>query len=237
MGRPVYAIFVAGGSGSRMGTELPKQFLKLDGTSILRRTIERFLDAESAAHVITVLPRGHIQTWKEMCIERPAGFGQTIVAGGMTRFHSVQNALAKVPDGAIVAVHDGVRPLFTPQLVRNMLDRMESCPALVPAVPVTDTLRFTEAGVPAPDRSKLCAVQTPQMFWSELLKKAYRQPYDTAFTDDASVAERAGIPIEITPGERYNIKITTPEDLPLASALLRLESRSRQETGLPPSCW
>ena len=222
MARPVYAVFVAGGSGSRMGSDIPKQFLELGGDPILQRSIERFLDGAPDARVITVLPRQHEDTWREMCLRRGVSFSQTIVQGGVTRFHSVQNALAKVPDGAVVAVHDGVRPLLTPELVRRMLDRMQDCPALIPVLPVTDTLRSVHAGVPAPDRSLLQAVQTPQMFWSERLKEAYRQPYDVSFTDDATVAERAGIAVSTIKGERFNIKITTPEDMLLARGILSL---------------
>lgn len=224
MSRPIYAIFVAGGSGTRMGSELPKQFLDLNGTPILQRSIERFLDAENDARVVTVLPESYIPMWRELCINRGAAFSQIIVRGGMTRFHSVQNALEKVPDGAVVAIHDGVRPLASVDLIRRMLDEI-SAPdgprALIPVVPVVDTLRSTDPEKPTPDRSKLVAVQTPQLFLSETIKAAYRQPFDTAFTDDASVAERAGVPIATTPGERFNIKITTPEDLFLASAILK----------------
>lgn len=223
MSRAVYAVFVAGGSGTRMGGDVPKQFLDLGGIPILQRSVERFLDAAPDARVIVVLPERHLDQWQELCLQHAVSFPQTIVHGGMTRFHSVQNALGKVPDGAIVSIHDGVRPLFTPGLVRAMLDRMQQPggpQALIPAVPVTDTLRSTDPSLPAPDRSRLVAVQTPQMFLSEVLKQAYRQPYDTAFTDDASVAERAGARIELFPGEKYNLKITTPEDLALARLLI-----------------
>ena len=223
MSRAVYAVFVAGGSGTRMGGDVPKQFLDLGGIPILQRSVERFLDAAPDSRVIVVLPERHLDQWQELCLQHAVSFPQTIVHGGMTRFHSVQNALEKVPDGAIVSIHDGVRPLFTPGLVRAMLDRMQlpgSPQALIPAVPVTDTLRSTDPSLPAPDRSRLVAVQTPQMFLSEVLKRAYRQPYDTSFTDDASVAERAGARIELFPGEKYNLKITTPEDLALARLLI-----------------
>jgi 2-C-methyl-D-erythritol 4-phosphate cytidylyltransferase len=225
MSRPLYAVFLAGGSGTRMGTDLPKQFLELEGTPVLQRAIERFLDAENDAHIITVLPERYNPMWTEMCISRPVAFTQTIVKGGMTRFHSVQNGLEKVPDGAVVAIHDGVRPLLTTTLVRTMLDSMETCGALIPVLPVTDTLRASEEGVKVPDRSLMRAVQTPQMFWSELIKKAYRQAYEPSFTDDATVAERAGIRVQTVPGERFNLKITTPEDLILASAILRLQAQ------------
>ena len=223
MGRPVYAVFVAGGSGTRMGGDVPKQFLELGGIPVLQRSVERFLEAEPDARVITVLPQQHISTWQELCLRYAVSFPQTLVAGGMTRFHSVLAALDKVPDGAIVSIHDGVRPLVSVALVRRMLDEM-SAPggpeALIPVVPVTDTLRSTDPEAPAPDRSKLVAVQTPQMFLSEVLKAAYRQPYDVTFTDDASVAERAGVRIRTTPGERFNLKITTPDDYKLAKLLL-----------------
>ena len=222
MRRKIYGIFVAGGSGTRMGGELPKQFLPLDGVPILQRTIERFLEAEPGLKVITVLPRVHFQTWKDLCAVHSFHCPQTLVAGGLTRFHSVQNALRKVPDGAIVAIHDGVRPLISADLVRRMLDRMQQgdCRALLPVVPVVDTLRSTDPATPDPDRSRIVAVQTPQIFRSEDIKEAYGQAYDLAFTDDASVAARKGIPLTLEQGERFNLKITTPEDLVLAEAIL-----------------
>ena len=221
MRRKIYGIFVAGGSGTRMGGEVPKQFLLLDGKPILQWTIERFLEAEPEMKIITVLPRTHFQTWKNLCATHSFDCPQTLVAGGLTRFHSVQNALRKVPDSVIVSIHDGVRPLATPTLVRRMLDRMQAGErALLPVVKVVDTLRSTEPGLPAPDRSRTVAVQTPQMFLSEDIKAAYAQAYDLSFTDDASVAERAGIPLAFEEGERFNLKITTPEDLVLAEAVL-----------------
>ena len=221
MRRKIYGIFVAGGSGTRMGGDVPKQFLLLDGRPILQCTIERFLEAEPDLKVITVLPRTHFQTWKDLCAAHSFHCPQTLVAGGLTRFHSVQNALAKVPDGAIVSIHDGVRPLLSAELIRRMLDRMAGgCRALLPVVPVVDTLRSKVPGIPDPDRSKVVAVQTPQMFRSEDIKAAYRQAYELSFTDDASVAARNGIPLAFEEGERFNLKITTPEDLVLAEAIL-----------------
>lgn len=223
MARPVYAVFVAGGSGTRMGGGVPKQFLELGGIPVLQRTVEAFLAAEPSASVITVLPAGHVGEWKELCLRHAVSFPQTIVKGGITRFHSVLAALEKVPDGAIVSIHDGVRPFVPPALVRSMLYAM-SAPggpeALIPVLPVTDTLRSTDPSAPAPDRSKLVAVQTPQMFLSEKIKAAYRQPYDISFTDDATVAERSGVVISTIPGDRFNIKITTQDDLKLARFLI-----------------
>ena len=222
MDRKVYAIFVAGGSGTRMGGDTPKQFLPLAGRPVLVRTISRFAEAVPEAHIITVLPSHLSERWKEMCIEYQLTVPQTIVPGGLTRFHSVRNALVKVPDGAVVSVHDGVRPLVSVRLIRAMLERMKTVEALIPVVPVVDTLRCVDPSNPAPDRSSLLAVQTPQMFLSEVLKDAYRQAYDLSFTDDASVVERNGTSVSIIEGERLNIKITTPEDMTLAEAVLSL---------------
>ena len=213
MERQFYLIVTAGGSGTRMGAEVPKQFLSLGGKAILQRTIERFAEAIPGVKVITVLPK-------------------TIVPGGITRFHSVKNALAKVPAGAFVAVQDGVRPLVSAGLIRSMAARMKEERALIPVVGVTDTLKALERdgkgqlrAIPgeSPDRSRLFGAQTPQMFLSEDLKAAYTQPFDTSFTDDASVAARYGIPLSWCEGERLNIKITTPEDLRLAEAVLSLK--------------
>ena len=222
MERKFYCVFVAGGSGTRMKSELPKQFISLSGVPILQRTIERFLDAAPDMHIITVLPAQNLGTWEEICSLGSLDAPQTIVTGGITRFHSVQNALQKVPDGAIVAIHDGARPLVSVALIREMRRKMSECRALIPVVPVTDTLRSKDPSEPDPDRSKIVAVQTPQMFLSEDLKAAYKQPYSTLFTDDASVATAKGIPLSFIDGERYNLKITTPEDLSLAEYILTL---------------
>ena len=138
MRRNIYGIFVAGGSGTRMGGDVPKQFLLLDGKPILQWTIERFLEAEPEMTVVTVLPRIHFQTWKNLCAVHSFDCPQVLVAGGLTRFHSVQNALRKVPDGAVVSIHDGVRPLVSPDLVRRMFARMQEggTRALLPVVAV-----------------------------------------------------------------------------------------------------
>lgn len=233
--RAKFLIVVAGGQGSRMGSAVPKQFLELGRKAVLRRTIERFASAVPGIKVITVLPEEHIERWKDYCASHDFLYPQTLVSGGMTRFHSVRNALAKVPDGAIVAVHDGVRPFVSETLIKNMFSRMENCRALIPVLPSTDTLKVldretaadgTVTLVTAPgeeaDRSRIFCAQTPQMFLSEDLRSAYLQAFDTAFTDDASVALKKGIPLSYTEGERLNIKITTPDDLKLAEAVLKL---------------
>lgn len=227
--RPVYLIVVAGGSGTRMGAAVPKQFLPLAGRPILLRTLERFVEAVPDLHIVTVLPNDHITRWKELCMQYGFTTPQRLVPGGITRFHSVRNALSEVPQGAIVAVHDGVRPLITAQLIRTMLARMDSCRALIPVTPITDTLKMLEKGAdgslvtkegPAPDRSFLYGAQTPQIFHSEDLLSAYAQAFDTAFTDDATVVAKKGVPLSWIEGERFNLKITRPEDMILAEAIL-----------------
>lgn len=221
MGRKIYIIIVAGGSGSRMGASLPKQFLELDGVPILQRTIEKFVFAVPEAKIITVLPKSHIGTWKDMCIANALDCPQVIVEGGITRFHSVQNALKKVPDGAIVMVHDGVRPLVSVGLIRSLVEKMQTERALVPVVPVVDTLAADDGTYL--DRRRIRAVQTPQVFFSEDIKEAYTRAYDISFTDDASVLMKTGIPVTFVEGERFNIKITTPEDLVLAESIRGLD--------------
>ena len=231
MERKKILIVTAGGMGTRMGASVPKQFIELEGKPILRLTIERFLQAEPDLQVITVLPEAHVIPWRQYCIKADFTCPQRLVKGGFTRFHSVQNALVHVPDGALVAVHDGVRPLLSVDKIREMFAKAQSVPALIPVMPVTDTLkvlkkeadgRLAATGEPI-DRSRIYGAQTPQIFYSEVLKQAYTQGFDTLFTDDASVAERYGIPLTFIAGERYNLKITTPEDLIVAKLLLSLE--------------
>jgi len=229
MSRKFYLIAVAGGSGTRMGAAVPKQFLELGGKAILQRTIEAFVRAYPETHVITVLPQSCMDYWKDYCVDRNFDVPQTLVPGGLTRYHSVQNALSKVPDGAIVAVHDGVRPLVSEKLIREMISRMAEVRALIPVLPSVDTLTVLRKGpdgllsdVPGAtvDRSEVYRVQTPQMFLSEDLKKAYSGAFDMSYTDDGSVARANKIPLSYIEGERYNIKITTPEDLEFAQVLI-----------------
>ena len=227
-------IAMAAGSGTRMGSETPKQFLSLGGIPILRRMMETFIAAVPGIKVVTVLPNDYLSFWKEYCLSAEFTYPQTLVGGGFTRFHSVRNALERVPDGAIVAIHDGVRPMVSRDLVRNMFAEMEEkgLDALIPVVPSVDTLKILDrTSGPAGgtlvepegeeiDRSRVYAAQTPQMFRSEAIREAYSQPFDTAFTDDASVARKKGIPLSFCDGERYNFKITSPEDLALAELIV-----------------
>ena len=234
MERKKYLIVTAGGTGTRMGAAVPKQFLELGGKPILHLTLERFLEAVPDVHVLTVLPEGHIAAWRQYCQTANFVCPQRLVKGGFTRFHSVKNALEFVPDDAIVAVQDGVRPLISVDKIRELFAAAESAPAVIPVLPVTDTLkvlakdadgRLTSTGESI-DRSRIWGAQTPQIFHSTQLKAAYAQGYDTLFTDDASVAEKHGIALTFLEGERYTLKITTPEDLGLAQAIIDSSLRS-----------
>ena len=227
MERKKYVVIMAAGSGTRMGAQVPKQFLELGGKAVLQRTIEVFQRACEGISVITVLPKEHMNYWRDYCLSRNFTCPQVLVAGGITRFHSVRNALAKVPEGALVAVHDGVRPLVTEELVRKLFETAEREQAVVPVIPCVDTMKVLESkdgvlkaiqGAKA-DRSVLYGAQTPQVFHSEIVKGAYMMAYDTDFTDDASVVEKYGKDICYIEGERFNIKITTRDDMVLAKAI------------------
>ena len=230
MDRKKFLVIPAGGSGVRMGAMVPKQFLELDGKPILRLTIEAFVEAVPGVHVVTVLPHSHMEWWRLYCAREGFNCPQKLVEGGFTRFHSVKNALAHIPDGAIVAVHDAVRPLITAGKIKELFAAAETAPAVIPVIPCTDTLKVLEecgdgalqVADKTVDRSIIWGAQTPQLFHSEVLRKAYDAGYDTMFTDDASVASKAGVPVLCIQGEKTNIKITTPEDLELAAAILRL---------------
>ena len=223
---------MAAGSGTRMGGDIPKQFMEIDGKAVLQRTMEIFVEACPDVTVVTVLPKAHISYWKDYCIRNNFICPQIIVPGGITRFHSVRNALEKVPEGAIVAIHDGVRPLISVGLVREMMDMAQEHQAIVPVVPCVDTMKVlcenegVLSAIPGQsvDRSHLFGAQTPQIFHSELLKAAYSQAFDTSFTDDASVVEKYGKSLSYIHGEKLNIKITTADDLVLAKAVLAMRN-------------
>ena len=230
MGRKKYLIVMAAGSGTRMGSEMPKQFIELGGKAVLQMTIEKFLKAYPDMKIVTVLPEDYMEYWRNYCLERNFGCPQILVKGGITRFHSVKNALAKVPEGALVAVHDGVRPLISIEFIREMFQKAEALPALIPVLPCVDTMKVLSningelVTVPGQsvDRSVLFGAQTPQIFHSEIVKEAYQQAFDTSFTDDASVVLKNGKNLSYLIGERFNIKLTTQDDLVLAKAILSL---------------
>ena len=227
----IVLVFVCAWSNLAASQQKKNLLIRNDAIIMLPSVIVRSTPDESGTSLfilhegrkVSVDVNDSMKEWKEMCVAESFDCPQTLVAGGMSRFLSVRNALAKVPDGAVVAIHDGVRPFVSPELIRRMRAMMsEEVRALIPVVPVVDTLKSLDPSVPDPVRADTVAVQTPQMFLSEDIRKAYGQPYDLSFTDDASVAARAGIPVATTEGERFNIKITTREDLVFGEAILSL---------------
>ena len=223
MSRKLNIIIVAGGKGERMGAGIPKQFLKIAGKPILRHTMERFAELCRGydMNMIVVLPAMHKESWRDYCFRSTFQMKHRIVNGGLTRFHSVKNALEFVDDDSITLVHDGVRPFVTQEMFDSLMSRVDACKALIPVIPLYDSIRKVEedGSSRVADRSAFVAVQTPQAFDSELLKKAYEQPYVAGFTDDASVVESYGEKIGFYEGSRLNIKITDPADLRMATAI------------------
>ena len=250
-----YIIIVAGGKGLRMGSDIPKQFLPIGGKPVLMRTIERFREYSAELRIILVLPEAQQDYWRQLCKEydfptpvttplpQKEGAGSwsyQLANGGETRFHSVQNGLAIIPDDAegVVGVHDGVRPFPSIEVIRNCYETAREKKAVIPVVPIVETVRHltgglspceadrTSQGVCPPVRSETVPrsdyrlVQTPQCFDIQLLKAANRQPYNDGFTDDASVIEAFGHAVTLVDGNRENIKITTPYDLKIAEVLI-----------------
>ncbi len=219
-----YIIIVAGGKGLRMGGDIPKQFLPIEGKPVLMRTIDSFVNYDKAINVIVVLPVDHQSYWAELCKKYQFSTPHTIANGGETRFHSVKNGLALVPNNGncVVGVHDGVRPFASNATISVAYDTANEKGTAIPVIDCVDSIRqITENGNKAEDRSLYKLVQTPQVFKADLLHKAYEQDFTNLFTDDASVVEAAGHPVELTPGNRENIKITTPFDLIIAEALVK----------------
>ena len=243
-----YAIIVAGGKGLRMGSDIPKQFLPIGGKPVLMRTLERFREYDADLQIILVLPKAQQDYWHQLCEEYHFDVAYTLANGGQTRFHSVQNGLAKVPDDAegVVGVHDGVRPFPSIEVIRNCYETAHTAKAVIPVIPVVETLRHISSnGQTRTDtdnkeseivrkvrcqkesrtvpRDEYRLVQTPQTFDIQLLKAANRQPYNDGFTDDASVVESYGHQITLVEGNRENIKITTPYDLRIGEVLAEKE--------------
>ena len=253
-----YVIIVAGGKGLRMGSDIPKQFLPVGGKPVLMRTIERFQAYSPTLQIILVLPKAQQDYWKKLCqthtfplpLEGEGGGSYLLADGGETRFHSVQNGLALIPDDTegIVGVHDGVRPFPSIDVIRRCYETAREKKAVIPVIPVVETLRqiiskdyrTNRTAEQTEEKEKLLQsyspckkisqtvprndfrlVQTPQCFDIQLLKAANRQAYNDGFTDDASVVEAFGFDITLVEGNRENIKITTPFDIAIAEALLQ----------------
>ena len=208
-------------SGKRMGGELPKQFLLVSGKPILMHTVESFARVSEDFKFILVLPEAHFSTWNALVDEYNFTIPVTLVSGGAERFFSVKNALAHVPEGALVAVHDGVRPFASKETINEAFTLASEKGAAVPVIDEVDSLRRVLSGASqAVNRSEYKRVQTPQVFQSAILKNAYNQEFSCVFTDDASVVESIGHSITLTTGNVENIKITTPHELLLAEALI-----------------
>lgn len=218
-----YVIIVAGGKGLRMGGEVPKQFLPVGGKPVLMRTLERFREAMPELQIILVLPKAQQDYWQQLCREHQFAVEYQLTDGGQTRFHSVQNGLALVPDDAqgVVGVHDGVRPFVSAEVICRCYETACESKAVIPVVPVVETVRHLQgaSSVTVP-RDEYRLVQTPQCFDIQLLKAANKQPYNDGFTDDASVVEAFGYDVKLVEGNRENIKITTPADLKFAEILI-----------------
>jgi len=215
-----FVIVVAGGSGQRMESSIPKQFLTIHNELILIKTIKSFHTFDKTLKIILALPENHIPYWNELCEKHNFKIEHTIVKGGKTRFHSVQNALQEVSDNGIVAIHDGVRPLVSQKTINQVFDIASLNGNAIPYIDLIDSIRLVDSNSNHPvDRNKYKLIQTPQAFDCKLVKKAYTLPWDISFTDDASVVEKLGTKINLVPGNRENIKITSKIDLKIAEAL------------------
>lgn len=215
-----YVIIVAGGKGLRMGGDIPKQFVEIKGLPVLMHTINRFHSFDSSIDIIVALPVDQQDYWKELCSKYKFEIPHTIVDGGDTRFHSVKNGLDQVSGEGVVAVHDGVRPFVYDEVLERCFSMAQEKEAVVPVIDVFETIRHIADGMSnTVPRDEYKLVQTPQVFLTSLLKKAYSQPYIPSFTDDASVVEAMGHKVTLVEGNRENIKLTTPFDLKLAELL------------------
>lgn len=216
-----YILIVAGGKGSRLDIDQPKQLIDINGLPLLMWTFRAFEFLKNQAHFILVLNADLIGFWRELCHMHHFDFKHKVVEGGPKRFHSVKNGLNLVPENALVAIHDAVRPIVTESIIREAFLVAARKGNAVPAIAVTESLRETDGSINRPvDRNKYRIVQTPQTFIAGKIKKAYHQSYDERFTDDATVLESTGETIQLIEGNRNNIKITTEEDLRYISALL-----------------
>ena len=228
----VYVIITAGGMGTRMGGKVAKQFLELEGKPVLLRTIEMFREHFPGINIIMTIPQEYKEYWRNYCFEHNLWFKHTLASGGITRFHSVKNALEHVPDGAIVAVHDGVRPFVPKEMLHNLFTynfAAQGCAGVIPVMPSIESMRmrtYGQDGMPdgsvTVNRDEYMFVQTPQVFDSTILKECYKKAYSPTFTDDASVVESSGYKVATCSGSRFNIKLTTPEDLTLARIFLSM---------------
>lgn len=220
-----YIVIVAGGKGMRMGADIPKQFIPIGGKPVLMHTLERFFACDGELKIILVLPHEQQAYWRQLCRDCAFNIPHTIVDGGETRFESSRKGLQAIPlDAAgLVGIHDGVRPFVSEAVIKRCFEAADESKAAIPVLPVTDTLRHVDRNGVGRNvlRNDYRIVQTPQVFDIGLLRKAFGQPYQDSFTDEASVVESLGYTVEMVEGNRENIKLTTPFDLTLAEAMLK----------------
>jgi 2-C-methyl-D-erythritol 4-phosphate cytidylyltransferase len=218
-----HVIIVSGGMGKRMGSEIPKQFLLLNGLPVLAHTLRAFYEFDAGINIIVVLPAESTDIWKSLCEEYKITIPHKVVIGGAERFDSVQNGLNAIKSNSgLVAIHDGVRPLVSRETIARCLDAAELTGAAIPVLELTDSLRFrNEQDSKAVNRKDYVSAQTPQCFSLEKIREAYKSPYNASFTDDASVYEESGFHVELVKGNPENIKITVPGDIELAEFFIR----------------
>ena len=219
-----YAIIVAGGSGSRMSSDIPKQFLKINGLPILMHTINAFHLNKYQPQIILVLAKADEKIWNDLISEHQYIVPHQVVFGGEQRFHSVKNGFENIKgENAIIAIHDAVRPLVSQTTIINCFEKAITKGNAIAAIPSKDSIRkLTNGKTEALDRKEIYLVQTPQTFQYHQLKKAYKQDYQDSFTDDASVVEKAGFQIHLEKGDEFNFKITFKKDLLVAETLLKI---------------
>lgn len=217
------ALVVAGGTGTRMGVGIPKQFLLLNGEPILMYTLRVFHSITSINEIILVLPEHQIAQWQEICNEFNFSIKHSIIVGGETRFHSVLNGLNAVSNPeALIAIHDGVRPLVSVDTIERCFTEAEKHGNAIPAIKPVETIRYLDSNGSYPlDRDRVMLIQTPQVFRTSTIKECYQTPWQPSFTDDASVAEFSGEKINLVEGNSENIKITTPQDILIAEMFLK----------------
>lgn len=228
---PTYVVIVAGGSGARMGTALPKQFLDICGRPVLYHTIKAFADALPEAHLVLVLPAAQLSYAQMVLSHFENRLEVELVSGGDTRYASVQAGLASVPDDAVVLVHDGVRPLVSANLIQRAVRKAAENGSAIPVISAVDSMRMLvdDGCMSLPvNRGNVRIVQTPQAFRADVILPAFRTAYNEKFTDEATVVEYSGKSVHFIEGEKHNIKITTPEDLVIAEALLHFFAGKQQ---------
>jgi 2-C-methyl-D-erythritol 4-phosphate cytidylyltransferase len=220
-------IVVAGGQGTRMNSDTPKQFMLLGGRPLLLHTLQKFIDYDKHIELILVLSTDLKEQWKHLCNTFKFTFPYKLVSGGKTRFHSVKNGLEYISEGRLVGIHDAARPFVSTEVIARTFSKAQEVGNAVPSIAVGDSVRIIQDSSNRPiDRNKLQIIQTPQVFRSELIKEAYENANSTDFTDDAGVLENAGHAIHLVQGTAENFKITTPFDLEMAQVYLERNNRA-----------